>query len=71
MFLVMEKHYHFQQQNKQLFNTFAAVNASQTITRPSCELLTRWRLSLDQLQDNTFPIWPLRCRRGFILITDI
>lgn len=46
--------------------TLAEVNASQTMTLPSCDELTRWRLSLDQQQESTFPVCPFRCRRGLM-----
>lgn len=40
--------------------------ASQTISFPSCEELTRRRLSWDQSWHSTLPMWPLSTRLGLM-----
>ncbi len=42
-------------------------NASQTISFPSCDVLTICLLSLDQSIAKTFPWWPFKIRRDFVV----
>ncbi len=44
-----------------------AVNASQTITFPSCDELTICLLSIDQSRAKTLPWWPFKIRRDFVV----